>query len=70
MYRLLFFISLCVISLRSFAHVGHDHNVPMAVLIHLAWLAPLVIVGVYLINKLVRYQSTKDSLLKENLDNR
>jgi hypothetical protein len=58
MYRLSLTILLLFTSLPCFAHVGHDHSDPMASLIHLAWIAPLLIVAVVLINKLVKHQNS------------
>lgn len=54
MYRVTITIILLFISLPSFSHAGHDHSHPMANVIHLLWVAPLVIVAVFLINKLLK----------------
>ena len=43
-----FFISLLMTS-HAFAHVGHDHSSAMSGLIHLLWLAPLVVAAVLLV---------------------
>lgn len=39
----------------AFAHPGHDHSSPFAVLVHFAWLAPLVAVGILV----ARYMKSK-----------
>jgi len=46
---LLFFISL-----PTFAHSGHDHSSIMSGLVHLAWLAPLLIAGIYIYSKVLK----------------
>jgi hypothetical protein len=43
MYRLFILLTSLAISMQSFAHEGHDHSDPMSSLIHLLWLAPLII---------------------------
>lgn len=43
MLRLSFSIFLLMMSFATYAHPGHDHGSPMAVLVHLLWLAPLFI---------------------------
>ncbi|MBU2924630.1 hypothetical protein Q4530_15375 [Colwellia sp. 1_MG-2023] len=54
MFRLYIVILLLSVSAPSFSHSGHDHSDPMAGLIHLLWVAPLVIgIG------LIIYQFTK-----------
>lgn len=43
MYRLFILLTGLVISMQSFAHGGHDHSDPLSPLIHLLWLAPMII---------------------------
>jgi len=44
---------LFIFSLPTFAHSGHDHGSVMSGLVHLAWLAPLLIVGVIIYSKVL-----------------
>jgi hypothetical protein len=37
------FVIVYLVSTASFAHGGHDHANPMSSLIHLFWLAPLLL---------------------------
>ncbi|REL29856.1 hypothetical protein [Thalassotalea euphylliae] len=39
--RILCLLMAVTFSSLSFAHPGHDHSDPMAMLIHLLWLAPI-----------------------------
>jgi hypothetical protein len=43
MYKLFMLLIGLAISIPSFAHEGHDHSDPMSPLIHLLWVAPMVI---------------------------
>lgn len=43
MYKLFVLLIGFAISMQSFAHGGHDHSDPMSPLIHLLWVAPMVI---------------------------
>lgn len=43
MFRLYTTILFLLLSAPSFSHGGHDHTSPMAGVIHLLWVAPLVI---------------------------
>ena len=43
MYRIALAIWLLIISSPSFAHTGHDPASPMANVVHLLWLAQLMI---------------------------
>lgn len=56
MYRFILTILVLFISTPSFAHAGHDHSDSLANLIHLAWIAPLIIVSAFFIHKLVKRQ--------------
>ncbi|REL26493.1 hypothetical protein DXX93_07785 [Thalassotalea euphylliae] len=52
MINRIFLLALTLVfSGLAYAHPGHDHNDPMAMLVHLLWLAPIAIalvVAVYL----------------------
>ena len=37
------FTLLIMFSFSAFAHEGHDHNSPLAFLVHLVWIAPAII---------------------------
>lgn len=52
---------LAMISSGAMAHAGHDHSDPSSGLIHLAWLAPVLIVGAY-----ISYRLRKNKLAKRN----
>lgn len=54
---------LVMISSSAAAHGGHDHSDPIAGLIHLAWAAPLLIIGAY-----VSYRLRKAKLAKQHED--
>ena len=49
--------ALALMSFGAVAHGGHDHNAVSAGLIHLAWLAPLLIIGAFL-----SYRAVKNKL--------
>jgi len=55
MYRFSLAFILLLACLPSYAHIGHDHNEPLASFFHLVWLAPLLIGAIYLINRLVKF---------------
>jgi len=59
MYRILILVAGLLISTQSFAHAGHDHSDPMSSLVHLFWLAPLIIAAGLLISYLKRRFSEK-----------
>jgi hypothetical protein len=63
MYRLFILLTGLVISIQSFAHEGHDHSDPMSSLIHLFWLAPLIIGAGLLVTYVKRryFSSTKNN---------
>jgi hypothetical protein len=57
-------ITSCLLTATSFgvlAHGGHDHSDPSSGLIHLAWAAPVLIIGAY-----VSYRLRKNKLAKDN----
>ena len=53
MHRLTLALLLFSLSMSSVAHDGHDHSIPMADLIHLLWITPLLIVVIVLHNKVM-----------------
>ena len=52
---------LTAVSSSVMAHSGHDHSEPSSGLIHLAWLAPVLMVGGYM-----SYRLRKNNLAKRN----
>ena len=56
MYRLTLTLLLLLVSLPNVAHDGHDHSLPMAGLIHLLWIAPMLIAAIFLSKKLMKTQ--------------
>jgi len=54
-------VLLTAISSGVMAHSGHDHSAPSSGLIHLAWLAPVLIVGGY-----VSYRLRQNKLAKRH----
>ncbi len=70
MYRLFILLTGLVLSMQSFAHEGHDHSDPMSSLIHLLWLAPLIIVAGLLVAYVKRgyFSSTKNNTGVSNDD--
>lgn len=50
-----------LLSMQSMAHGGHDHSDPMASLVHLMWIAPLVIGVAFMIKQVSRrFNNTQD----------
>jgi len=62
MYKIFSTMLLSISSLPAFAHAGHDHGDLTASLIHLFWLAP-VIIGVVIIT----YKLNKNDNAKNNV---
>lgn len=52
-YLVILWISLFM-SYPTYAHAGHDHSSIFASLIHLLWLAPILMVLVFLHHKLLK----------------
>lgn len=52
---------LAITSFGALAHSGHDHSDPTSGLIHLAWAAPVLIIGAY-----VSYRLRKNKLAKQH----
>lgn len=52
MFRVIYLLVGLVVSSNALAHAGHDHSAPESGLIHLLWVAPLIIAlvgaGMYL----------------------
>ncbi|NQY88564.1 MAG: hypothetical protein HRT51_12625 [Colwellia sp.] len=61
--QLILMIFMSFFSAVTFAHAGHDHSSPLAILSHLFWIAPVMIVAAILysktLNKNYRIKSTK-----------
>ncbi|MBL4899878.1 MAG: hypothetical protein JKX76_09595 [Colwellia sp.] len=61
--QLILMIFMSCFSAVTFAHAGHDHNSPFAILSHSLWIAPLMIVAALLysknLRKIYRIKSTK-----------
>lgn len=57
-----------LVSTQSIAHGGHDHSDPMASLVHLMWIAPLVIGAVLMVKYFNRCASTTQDKKDSNYD--
>lgn len=64
MFRIYLLLVGLVFSTHSFAHGGHDHGSLMSSLIHLTWLAPMVIAGVLCFS--LRKKNTVENLNKSS----
>lgn len=66
---LVIFIFISCFSSIAFAHAGHDHNSPFALLSHLLWIAPVMILAAVIYSKNLKktYQmkSSKQQSSKE-----
>lgn len=49
--QLILLIFISCFSTITFAHAGHDHNSPFAILSHLFWVVPVIIVAAILYSK-------------------
>ena len=58
MYKIALTVFSLLVSTQSFAHGGHDHSDPMASLVHLMWIAPLVIGTVFMVKHFYRRANT------------
>lgn len=52
--QLVLMIFMSTFSAVTFAHGGHDHNSPFAILSHLLWIAPVMIAAALLYSKNLR----------------
>jgi len=52
---------LAMSSLSALAHGGHDHSDPSSGLIHLAWAAPVLIIGAF-----ISYRLRKNKLSQQD----
>jgi len=56
--------SAMAFSSHSFAHAGHDHNSPLAGLLHLLWLSPIALAA-FIYFRQEKRQKNKLEQLKE-----
>ncbi|PCI58136.1 MAG: hypothetical protein COB45_00725 [Gammaproteobacteria bacterium] len=49
--QLILIIFMSCFSAVTFAHAGHDHNSPLALLSHLFWVVPVIIIAAILYSK-------------------
>lgn len=69
-YSLIILCITLLLSAPSFAHAGHDHTSMQASLVHLFWLAPILIALIILYNKLLKRNYQIKPIKKTLEDNR